>query len=89
MALPFLPAIFLRSSPSVDSPNPLFTPHNIDSRPNRYFQVREVINMIMKFTELTVNPNTQKQLALQIIVMVYFIEDSGMISARRIQMLVN
>ena len=48
-----------------------------------------MINMIMKFTELTMNPNTQKQLALQIIVMVYFIEDSVMFSARRIQMLVN
>ena len=75
--------------PSVDSPNPLFTPLNIASGPYMYFQVRKVINMIMKFTELTMNPNTQKQLALQIIVMVYFIEDSVMFSARRIQMLVN
>ena len=98
MDLPFLSQIFLKWSPSLDSLNALFTAIYSTqycfwtkqlfsckrSNQQDYFQ-----QWIMKSTDLTMNLNTQKQLALQISVMVYFTGYLVMFPATRKQLLVN
>lgn len=65
--LTFLSIVVLKLSPSLESPMSyllLYILHNIILDQITNFHVREMITITMKFTDLTMNPNIQKHLAL-------------------------